>query len=250
MRSKVLIATFILILLSGCGKAKQEPELMQASPEVNEESNSGQSKSSNAVNYKIDFNVAKAAGLSANQTKNLEILKKYKSFRNPPNKYYYPIVLPTYIPSGFRIDKFEVANNSYLYDIVYKDNNNYCFLIEAFETSQGGAAGWYSYIEGIDASDIGNNIALGYTEFNKSTNTNQILVNFTLSAELSAEDQTTLGYTSYRLASPIHILGEKDDCEAISVKEAVKIVKSLQFLNPEDSNKNFRTGIGGMPQSW
>jgi len=235
MKSQVLIATFILILLSSCGKAKQESVLPQASPEVKEESNSAESKRSRAVNNKIDSKVAKAAGLSAGQTKKLEVLKSYNPYPDSEvhKKSYYPIVLPNYIPSGFRVNEFEVGNKNILYKIIYKNNNNYCFAISVFEVQLGGPPAFYKNIENIYVSDIGN-IPLGHTEFDKHSITPPIMTQFIL----SGDPQTNLGSIFYELSSPSWTLGEYDNCEFISLKEAVKIVKSLRFLNPEDSNKN------------
>ncbi|NET62570.1 MAG: hypothetical protein F6K47_42695 [Symploca sp. SIO2E6] len=236
MKSKVLIATFILILLSSCGKAKQEPELSQASPEAKEESNYGESKRSNAVNNKIDSKVAKAAGLSAGQTKKLEVLKNYNPFPNfsTTKDSYYTVILPTHIPQGFKIDKFEVGKELILYKIVYKDNNNYCFAISVSEAQLGGPPAFYKNIENIYVSNIGN-IPLGHTEFDKYSITPPIMTQFIL----FGDHQTNLGSIFYELSSPSWTLGEYDNCEFISLKEAVKIIKSLRFLNPEDSNKNF-----------
>ncbi|NER45964.1 MAG: hypothetical protein F6J92_04610 [Symploca sp. SIO1A3] len=235
MKFKVLIATCILILLSSCGKAKQEPEITQASPEVIEETKTQEKQASlTAFNNKIDLKVANAAGLNAEQA------QKFESLKNPDfsprdidgRQIYHVAVLPTYIPPGFRVDKFEVGNSAHnLYDITYKNDTNYCFMMSATSPQGGGPGAYFQETKKVYLSDIGE-ITLGYTEFDRYSNTSEILAGF----YFDSKSKATILYDWYFFTSPSQKLGtNNDECKAISPKEALKIVKSLRLLKPKDS---------------
>ena len=135
------------------------------------------------------------------------------------------VIVPTYITPGFKVDKLEVKdNNSYKsYNLYYKNFHNLCFYIGVFislpnmlhdQPSGGSASILIGTFTEVNLPLIGK-AYLSIAEYNRvSTNSSISLVSL----------QKDLGF---KFESPCN----KND-NNITPKEAVKIVESLQYLNP------------------
>jgi hypothetical protein len=179
-------------------KAKRTPELTDAPPKLQE-------------------SVGKAAQLAPAHIKQLSPLDKTITERGI--KFKFKIVLPTYVPPGFQVDKLEVQNDtrySPKYKIVYRNSSNSCFFISGSSGIWGGPASGYKTVE-VSSTALGK-VVLEYTDFVRAANTGYIGV---------PGSRITKGKMGYDFSSP-----GRDGCRTISIQEAVKVVESLQYLNP------------------
>lgn len=144
------------------------------------------------------------------------------------------VIIPTYIPLGFKVDTFITSYSwevnpeiYYFYSIVYRGDNNSCFKIEgsAYDAQNIGDLPWeVETIEEINSPGLGMEVALGYTSFVQEYNSGLVV------AQLFIKDGAA---TTYTFVSPV-----KDVCtEGISVQQAAKIVESLQYLDSQKSEK-------------
>ncbi|NES68376.1 MAG: hypothetical protein F6K24_25655 [Okeania sp. SIO2D1] len=135
------------------------------------------------------------------------------------------VILPSYIPSEFRVDKVEVVNTDLEanYKIIYRNLNNFCFYLQ--NNISGKKAGQHYFLletaksrSGVEtiyinSSVIGNAYLDIYNYGNISTNPSISLV--------------SLQNIGFKFESPC----SKND-QAITTSKAVKILESLQYLNP------------------
>ncbi len=164
--------------------------------------------------------IATLAKLTLSQVKKLVDLDK-KKIENSQLR----VILPSYIPSEFRVDKVEVLNTDLEanYTIIYRNLNNFCFYIK--NSISGKKAGQHYFLletaryrSGretiyINSSVIGYGYLDIYNYGNISTNPSISLV--------------SLQNIGFKFESPC----TKND-RAITTSKAVKIVESLQYLNP------------------
>lgn len=129
-------------------------------------------------------------------------------------------IVPAYIPEGFKVSKFEVVDlGGYRdYNLMYKNDNNFCFQISGSSTGWGDGASELQSIEVI--SQALGKVVLEYTE-NHRNRTNS-------SISLGIQPGVLGGHQAYWFTSPVN----DEYCYSISIQEAVKIVESLQYLNP------------------
>ncbi len=134
------------------------------------------------------------------------------------------IVIPTYVPNGFEIRSFIVEDDPAFgpsYGIIYTSDDNRCFEISAASGGFGAGAEDFELVT-VNSKALGR-VELGYTQFDSVTSQPRIgFNNFSVPG-------VPAGRQEYTFWSP------KDgdtSCQAIEFQEAVKIVESLDYLNP------------------
>ncbi|HLO47332.1 MAG TPA: hypothetical protein VK203_14410 [Nostocaceae cyanobacterium] len=166
------------------------------------------------------LSVAKAAKLTPEQVNQLVSAGKNVHLENGKVKEL-QIVVPTYIPPGFKLDKFEVIGGVYpYYEINYRNTNNGCFSFGAFTAPGAGSPGEYATVNATTPA-LGM-VTIVYTDFDYYYN--KPLVAFSYQSNI--RDKEVGKYSFYSGSYP------NSNCNAVSLKEAIKIVESLQFLNP------------------
>lgn len=172
--------------------------------------------------------IAQAAKLNSTQAQQLiSINNKVKEHETKVL-----VVLPTYIPSGFRVNIFRVEYQHHpdprftgpRYEIVYRNSSNSCFIIGGGPvTPAGDAPIEYNTITEISSPAFGK-VSLGYTDFDRYIGHGHL--GFTESGYRIFKNEN-----EYIFASPIEMF-HPINCRMIGVQEAVKIVNSFQVLNP------------------
>ncbi len=130
----------------------------------------------------------------------------------------YGIIVPTYIPSGFRLSDFSVssfhgADGPGGYSIEYSNNLGQCFSLITETGGLGAGTEDYQSVE-VYSPALGT-VKVGYTEFSQYSSAPETIL------------WVSQGKISYMFTSPA------GDCEqTVSFAEAAKIVESLNYLNP------------------
>ncbi|MEP0884636.1 DUF4367 domain-containing protein [Trichocoleus sp. ST-U3] len=169
--------------------------------------------------------ITKAALLTPTQVKQLLSVSKNVRLENGETKKL-EIVVPTYIPPGFKLDQLEISDGDYPgYSIDYRNSNNICFGFGVFTAPGAGSPGEYDTVE-VVAPAFGK-VTLAYTDFDDFSG--KPLVAFA-NYHSNVRDQKIGKYVGkYSFSSH----GEIDkNCNAISLRSAIKIVESLQFIDP------------------
>lgn len=123
-----------------------------------------------------------------------------------------PIAIPTYIPNGFRLEEVHVEKTQYSndYSIKYKNNRGATFLIQS--TDEGiGSVGTDNTISGKNPY-FNNELSIGYQEEDK----NSIWGEWIENRRQASGSKKTQYYS---------LIATK-----ISLQEAMKIMKSLRYL--------------------
>ncbi|MEM6450338.1 MAG: hypothetical protein AAF703_08500 [Cyanobacteria bacterium P01_D01_bin.105] len=139
------------------------------------------------------------------------------------------VVLPGYVPNGFKLTDFSFGDRKsesgahiigLEYFLTYEDSNNACFRVGAYVPPAGLPFG----VETIEVySPTLGKLLLNYTEFDEYSNQPKI--------ELDSFSHLPGGYV-YDFASPDAPLYDEANCNTMELEEAVKVVKSLEYLNP------------------
>ena len=165
---------------------------------------------------------SKAAQLTSAQVKQLESLEKsniVKSGELQVEAGKIKAIVPTYIPPGFQVDSFETKLNAAVgseYSLVYRNSSNSCFRIFAFQGQGGDAPTLYETVK-VSSPALGK-VILTYTDSDEFHN------GFSVKFPLPIYKNDV----AYLFDSPA--FGK--NCNSVSLQEAVKIVESLQYLNP------------------
>lgn len=144
---------------------------------------------------------------------------------NQRNINFKPIV-PTYVPEGFEIRNVSVEDDRRWgpsYGILYKNNNNFCFSIGGESGGFGDGPRDYQPIEVISPA-LGK-VILEYTENHRDRTQSSLGTSLVYGGVLGSQQAYGLG------SGPPRRVGDQE-CRSISIQEAVKIVESLQYLNP------------------
>ncbi|NET28684.1 hypothetical protein [Okeania sp. SIO1I7] len=156
--------------------------------------------------------IAKSAQLTSSQLKQLVSVD-----RKTLEKEILKVIVPTYIPPGFKVDKLEIIDNDSVksYKIIYRNSNNLCFyiadrILRRFIPPPPSLPLSQETVK-VNSPFINETANLAITKYDRSS------TNSSISLEFSKVD----------FESPCT---EKD--RAITTSEAVKIVESLQYLNP------------------
>jgi hypothetical protein len=169
---------------------------------------------------KPEGSIGESAKLTPDQVKQLMSLDN----KNNSLSINFKVVLPTYIPPGFKVHKFAAGKNATSgpgYEIVYRNSSNLCFVISGDSGQWGGPPGGYDTVE-VSSPALGK-VVLEYTDFDRDTNKPYI----------SFKGEPLMrGQTGYRFISSGLSTDDKNCGNIISLQEAVKVVKSIQYLNP------------------
>lgn len=135
------------------------------------------------------------------------------------------VLVPTYLPDGFRIDEFNVSDNSYY--IFYQNSNNQCFVLEGFPVPAiGDEPTGFDMVEA--QSPILGRVALEYTDTDWIDGSSYV--------GNPGPYFTSGNFHAYTFKSPGSRLFNspkyEQKCNSISVQEAVNVVESLRYLNP------------------
>ncbi|QYO62058.1 protein-L-isoaspartate(D-aspartate) O-methyltransferase [Leptolyngbya sp. 7M] len=162
---------------------------------------------------------ATAAKLSSQEKDELLAIDQ-NNYKNIPVK----IVLPTYVPDGFKVEEVAVNDDKRFgpsYSIIYFDENNNCFEVSGASGGFGAGAEDFEILT-VNSKALGN-VELGYTQFDQVKNQPRIGFNqFTVPGVIPSDQQ-------YSFWSPGTV---NSQCNAIELQEAAKIVESLDYLNP------------------
>lgn len=188
-----------------------------------------------ANNLNSATSIGKAAQLTPNQVKQLrsiifqDILGK---------KHKIEAIVPTYIPTGFKLSGFEVfdgnSERSGKYEMIYRNASNSCFSISAFSLGAGAGPPLVTKnLKEVNSPALGK-VIIGYTDFDKTYNYPYIAAN--LSHSPPSADSRDFGSSTwgYAFTSPDNLAEAVPSCKTISLVEAVKIVESLSYLYPDD----------------
>jgi hypothetical protein len=154
------------------------------------------------------------AKLNDSQIQSLLNLDKNNRSRIPMK-----VILPTYIPNGYKVFSFEQGESfgGPEYRIKYRNSNNSCFMIHGNSGGWGGAPNDYQPLE-VQSHALGK-VILEKTEFDLFSNQANIMLVFEGGLLMSPQR-----YSFMTLRN--------DMCNPVKVQEAVKIVESFQYLNP------------------
>ena len=133
------------------------------------------------------------------------------------------IVLPTYVPAGFDISEFEIEDDPRFgprYTVLYRDEQNNCFEFSAASGGFGADSEDFEIVS-VDSKALGQ-VSLGFIQFDAVTSQPRIeFEKFNVPGKILSPQQ-------YSFWSPTNA----PECKAIDFQEAIKIVESLEYLNP------------------
>ena len=167
-------------------------------------------------------NIGVAARLTPQQVQELEkSVGAGKDFNNQV-----VVVLPSDIPSGFEVSSFRVYKTGIpkrefggRYTINYKNKEGACFYVDGgIVSAQGDTPVTFEKTEPIPSLALGN-LVLGIEKFDKDLNIRLV--------SLVPSNGLVKGKNLYYFGS-----NDANGCSVISKKDAVRIARSLQFLNP------------------
>ena len=196
-------------------------------------------KSKNKVDSRKSL--SQLSGLKREQFNQINNLRKESRTDSQNRKFVFRPILPTYIPEGFKVEKFEVISRPGIihregwqgYTIIYASKNSQCFSIAVDISRSGGPPEQHEEVK-VMSQALGE-VTLAYTDFDKGYNTSYITLNL---LPISLRHKIT----KYFFTSPNMDLGQypyinlgQYSCNRISLKDAISIVENLVFL--EDSNE-------------
>ena len=188
------------------------------------------------------YEIGKAAKLTPAQVKELIAMEKrkaYKGFRSK-EEVKAKFVLPTYVPTEFQVKHFRTRYREKLggrYEIIYCNSSEYCFLIGGgISLPIGDVPQTYERIENISSPALGK-VKLGYTT--NYGRKNEPHIGFI--GSLDRFSIASRDYEDYIFSSNVGLVGSTIGFsegqrlsfnKTINFKKAIKIVESLQYLNP------------------
>jgi predicted small lipoprotein YifL len=161
----------------------------------------------------------KFPGLSLQQLKELRGLIGY----NNKYKIDFKVVLPTYLPDGYQVRQFSATTIEY--ELKYCNFDNQCFSIRADNGQWGDGLTNFSRVE-VSSLALGD-VTLEYIKADDLSASSFA----TFRKDILRKDGTKM--MSYSMGSLCEKLSEKRVCSKsqLSLPDAVKIVKSLQYAN-------------------
>ncbi len=175
--------------------------------------------------------IATLAKLTPSQVEKLVNLDKKKRVRLDNGELEdreFRVLVPTYLPPGFKVDELITNDNEYgdgFYHISYGNSNNLCFsiwsskpLVELIFNSED----MQTFYKDVNLPGIGK------AEL-RTHEPHRVSIHSTIWAEIWPE----VSHEGYGFIFGSPCFGkEKKEKKTITFQEAVKIVKSLQYLNP------------------
>lgn len=126
------------------------------------------------------------------------------------------VIVPTYIPSGFRLESLSEEMDGY--EMIYRNANNSCFSILAGFVPYASPGG-YDTSKEVYSNTLGT-VNIAYTEFDNRSNR----------SDLKTMVRAKGGWT-YIFSSPY------SECNPVSIGEAMKIIQSHEYLFPDSAQK-------------
>ena len=162
------------------------------------------------------YAIGKAAKLATQEVENLMSLEKSNLVLKDKlkmEKLKLKAIVPTYIPPGFEVKKLDARKESYVhyYRIEYGDSNKSQFSISSSCCFCGDEPLGYKEVE-VSSRKLGK-IIVAYTYFDNDINKSDIVC----ATGILFNKNTGREYSFY---------------SNLNIREAVKIVESLQYLNP------------------
>jgi hypothetical protein len=196
-------------LLFSCG------ELDSANTQATNEHQMGENSDDLILN--LD-SVGSAAKLTSEQINQLLSIQQ-KQFK---------VIVPTYIPSGFKVEKFNAnknpAKNHNTYEIVYRNPNGLCFKVSGKSYPYGGDPGIYETID--FTSPLFGKKDIHYFDSDQESDFQVI----TLAAIPPGRfEETRFEFTS---TSNTSYMAPNCSKQLISLQTVKEILKSLQYLKP------------------
>lgn len=144
------------------------------------------------------------------------------------------VVVPSYIPEGFEVSNLIVSESGEdsiytYYDIVYSNPAGACFTVrqQAFDGPTGEGFFEAEDIEGVEISNLGISVDVGYATFWRDASSKFMIV------DLSGTDEHR--GANYAIFSPVD--DTKAGCDSgPEATEFVKIIQSLQYLDSNESS--------------
>ncbi|MEQ8999547.1 MAG: hypothetical protein RID53_23860, partial [Coleofasciculus sp. B1-GNL1-01] len=216
-----------------------EPEIIR---ELSENPSSRTDNLETPEKFETTEEIAKAALLSEAQMQELLAIDRSEvSLLVSSKPDTLKVVVPTYIPQGFELTRFDVRQqgdygNSY--DIWYKNPmNNQCFSFQGFHVLvEGGGAG-------LSAVVNANSRALGLTPI---AYTSSVKMGDRVSSIGFYGEQHNKDFGDFMFNSPSYGYDE-EPCEAMSFVEAVKVAESFEFLQPLNPRQKTDTQLTNNP---
>ncbi len=214
--------------LVGKERANQFKDLMQqefGSGEIGEPSVINASKNI-AVSPSAIGNSAK---LTDSELEQLISLDKTKISRDGNRKHTFRVVLPTYIPDGFKVDGFIVREDhkhGHSYEIRYRNQNNTCFGLKADNGQWGGPVAESETLEVLSQS-LGlvilrhsslDQISNSYLDFRKDLP--------------SPQSSPKTAYSFWSITGSKYYTDNYKCKFSLSLQEGVHVIESLQYLTP------------------
>lgn len=172
--------------------------------------------------------VAEAAKLTPAQAEKLISLGEVANPDDPNLKFILSIVVPTYMPPGFKVDElfisyYEEEGSRGMYSLTYRNpSTNSCFSISGFpQPPIGEEPSGYDQVK-VTSSDLGEIVlehtnSDGFEGIDYISNPGPYFLPFPGS------------FHAYDFNSPG---SDNRKCKSVSLSEAVKIAESLKYLNP------------------
>ena len=167
---------------------------------------------------------------------NSQQLKELKALigNNNRDKIDFKVVLPTYLPDGYQIHDFMAANhpqNSISYNIIYRNSNKRCFTLGADNGQWGDGPSGLSTVE-VSSPALGK-ITLEHTDFDKLNGS--FFSHFRKDILRANSARKMMTYSMGTMASireNPHVPKFSRCKGELRLNDAIKIVKSLQYLEP------------------
>ncbi len=226
------IACVGLSILTSCTSTNSPPPLETASPEATS-LDIGDTESKTSLPVDSAEARGKTAKLSSEQTK--ELLNAELETPKFKRKLQ-AVVVPSYIPPGFEVEYFKTSSflegTDYFYEyyyIVYKSSStDACFFVSASALDTEGAGAGPTEVEEIEkvkVEKLGIEIDMGLIGFDQSGDQGFSITTLGGQGEFESSD--------YAFGSP-----DRELCsQIISAGEMVKILESLQYLDPAETSK-------------
>jgi hypothetical protein len=231
-KQKILIALIILAMTAGCSAIKSTDRVSDA-PSKDEKFVPSQSAKTALLEDSIFVDAKPNSYAKTFPGLNLQQIKKLKALigNNNRDKIDFKVILPTYLPNGYRVHQLRAVNNaqySISYEVIYRNSDNECFTLRADNGQWGDGLSGLSRIN-VSSSALGV-ITLEHTDFDRLSSSS--FVSFRKDILRANSTRTMMSYSMVSIRDN-HYLPEFSGCKAeLRLNEAVKIVESLRYLKP------------------
>jgi hypothetical protein len=215
---------FLVTKLSIVSNELKEPTVIAVKPTGDIKNQGKKANDSTNISNSV-YSIGKAAKLTFYQIKELIEMEKKKAYKGlgSQEEVKAKFVVPTYLPPGFHVSHFSTNYTENLggrYTIVYCNSSRSCFRIEGgIPLPIGDEPISYETTKEISSPALGK-VKLGYVNYDRTGN--KPYIGFAGLVNQFLKDNNEYIFDS----------GDFGKEQAITLNEAVKIVESLQYLNP------------------